>query len=113
MREDGGATPSISTVYYMEKLFLLWEQIDMARASIIFFAYLVIDGLYVFYTYSIVKHKAMSAATSSFVMHFLLAVGVISYVENYLYVVPLALGSWCGTYLVVARERIAALVSMK
>jgi hypothetical protein len=90
----------------MEKLTLLWSQLDIILAVIIFFAYLVIDGLYVFYTYSIVKHRPFSAATISFVMHFLLAVGVINYVENYLYVIPLAMGSWCGTYLVVVREKI-------
>ncbi len=39
-------------------------------------------------------------------MHFLLAFGVVNYVGNFLYVVPLALGSWIGTYLVVRREEI-------
>ena len=90
----------------MEKILSLWASLDVTLVIIIFFAYLVIDGLYVFYTYSIVKHKPFSAATISFVTHFLLAVGVVNYVENYLYVVPLALGSWCGTYLVVIREKI-------
>ena len=34
-------------------------------------------------------------------MHFLIAFGVLNYVQYYLYVLPLALGSWIGTYIVV------------
>jgi hypothetical protein len=39
------------------------------------------------------------------IMHFILALGVLSYVQNYLYIIPLALGSWVGTFLVVNREQ--------
>lgn len=92
----------------MDTVFQSWSRFDMTLGTIIFFAYLVIDALYVYYTYSVVKKRPFSAATTGFVMHLLLAIGVINYVENYLYVIPLALGSWCGTYLVVAREKLNA-----
>ncbi len=74
-------------------------------AGLVFGAYLVIDALYAQYTYSVVGRKPIQAANIGFIMHFLLAFGVINYVENFLYVIPLALGSWAGTYLVVWREK--------
>jgi len=67
-------------------------------------AYLIVDGMYAHYTLAITEHKAMSAANTGALMHFLLAVGVLSYVQNYLYIIPIAIGSWIGTYLIVIRK---------
>lgn len=46
------------------------------------------------------------AATTGAAIHFMIAFGVINYTENWLYIFPLALGSWVGTFLVVRRERL-------
>jgi hypothetical protein len=70
-------------------------------AMCVFAAYVLVDGLYAYYTLAVVKRSAVSAATTGAAMHFLLALGVISYIKNYWYIIPLALGSWLGTYLVV------------
>jgi len=78
---------------------------DFKIAIIIFIAYIVVDGMYAFYTLEVTKRKPFSAATTGALMHFLLAIGVISYIHNYLYLIPLALGSWVGTYLIVKREQ--------
>ena len=67
----------------------------------VFVAYILVDGLYAYYTIAVVKRSAISAATTGAAMHFLLALGVISYIKNYWYIIPLAMGSWLGTYLVV------------
>ncbi len=83
----------------------LLRNFDFGIATLVFAAYLVIDALYAQYTYAVVKKKPMQAANVGFIMHFLLAFGVINYVGNFLYVVPLALGSWLGTYLVVRNEK--------
>jgi len=68
-------------------------------AAGVFTAYLAVDALYAMYTISVVKRRAVVSANISFAMHFLLAVGVLSYVENFWYVVPLAMGSWVGTFI--------------
>jgi hypothetical protein len=65
----------------------------------LFAGYMVVDGLYAMYTISVVKRRALLSANISFVMHFILALGVISYVENFIYVIPLAVGSWAGTFI--------------
>ncbi|TAK89192.1 hypothetical protein EPO04_03795 [Patescibacteria group bacterium] len=62
--------------------------------------YAVVDGLYAYYTLAVVKRQAMAAASTSFIMHFILAAGVFSYTQNFLYTIPLAIGSFVGTYLV-------------
>ena len=84
---------------------LAWESFSVGLAFAIFIAYLVVDGLYVQYTLHVTQYKAYSAATVGALMHFILAFGVLNYVNNFLYVVPLAVGSWIGTFLVVKRER--------
>ncbi len=67
----------------------------------VFVAYTLVDGLYAYYTIAVVNRDAFKSATTGAAMHFLLALGVISYVKNYLYIIPLAAGSWLGTYIVV------------
>lgn len=83
----------------------LLQNFDFGIAALVFAAYLVIDAFYAQYTYAVVKKNPLQAANIGFVMHFLLAFGVVNYVGNFFYVIPLALGSWLGTYLVVQREK--------
>ena len=79
-------------------------EFNFITACLIFIAYVLIDGMYAYYTQSIVKKKAFVSATTGALMHFLIAFGVLNYVQNFLYVIPLALGSWVGTYLVVKHD---------
>lgn len=83
--------------------------LDGGVCIFIFFLYWVADALYALYTLNISDARPMSAATAGFAIHFILAFGVLNYVHNYLYVIPLACGSWVGTYCVVERERRARL----
>ena len=71
----------------------------------IFVAYIIVDGMYAYYTFEVTKRNPFSAATTGALMHFLLALGVLSYVHNFLYIFPLALGSWIGTFIVVKKEK--------
>lgn len=89
----------------MEEIAYFWQSFDIRLAIIIFFAYLVIDALYAYYTISVIERRPFVSANTGFIMHFLLAFGVVNYVQNYLYVLPLALGSWIGTYIIVSREK--------
>lgn len=77
------------------------QDFSFLTALLLVGAYIVIDGLYAYYTIQIAKRKALNAASTSAVMHFLLAIGVLNYVHNFLYIIPLAIGSWIGTYIVV------------
>lgn len=81
-------------------------------ALILIGVYIIIDGLYAYYSIQISKRRAIPAATTSGIMHFLLAIGVLNYVHNFLYVIPLAIGSWIGTYLVVQHHHRQESVAM-
>jgi hypothetical protein len=80
-----------------------WQSFDFKIAGIVFVAYLLIDAMYAYYTLAVTRKKPVTAASVGALMHFLIAFGVLNYVQNYLYVIPLALGSWVGTYLVVKK----------
>ena len=81
-----------------------WQQFDVKVALIVFVAYLLVDAMYAYYTIVVTKKKPFAAASVGALMHFLIAFGVLNYVQNYLYIIPLALGSFIGTYLMVRYE---------
>ncbi len=85
----------------MEKLLTHWQQFDFVIALTVLVAYLMIDGMYAYYTIAVTKKKSITSASVGAIMHFMIAFGVLNYVQNYLYIFPLAIGSWFGTYLVV------------
>ena len=88
----------------MENLVTSWNHFNFSIAIIIFFVYICIDGMWAYYTISVGERKPVTAATVGAIMYFFMAFGIINYVQNYLYLIPLALGSWIGTYLVVRRD---------
>lgn len=71
----------------------------------VFLATLSIDALYALYTIRLVEKKALQAATFGSLIHVLTAFTVISYTQNYFYLIPLLLGSFVGTYLVVKHSK--------
>jgi hypothetical protein len=77
-----------------------FNDINWLVMLLLFGGYVVVDGMYAYYTLAVVKRRALAAASTSFIMHFILAAGVFSYTKNFIYVIPLALGSFVGTYLV-------------
>ncbi len=78
---------------------------DFKIAVAIFIAYIVVDGMYAYYTLRVAEKKPFAAATTGALMHFIIAFGVLNYVQNYLYLIPLAIGSWIGTFIVVKRNK--------
>jgi hypothetical protein len=85
----------------MESLYIHWQSFNFVTAMIVLIAYLIIDAMFAFYTFAVTKKRPGMAASIGSLMHFLMAFGVLNYVQNYLYIVPVAIGSWIGTYIVV------------
>lgn len=82
-----------------------WSNFNLKIALAVFIIYIIIDGMYASYTFQVTKRKPFAAATTGALIHVLVAIGVLSYVQNYLYIIPLVLGSWVGTFLVVRNEQ--------
>lgn len=67
----------------------------------VFLATMCIDALYALYTIRLTERKALQAAFFGTTIHLLTVFTVISYTKNYIYIVPLLLGSFAGTYCMV------------
>ena len=74
---------------------------NWAIAATVFVTYFLIDILYAFYVIYVGKRAAFKAAVSSSLLYSLAAYGVITYSKNIIYVIPLAVGAFLGTYVVV------------
>ena len=90
----------------MEHLLELAKEFNFYIAGLIFVTYVVTDALYAKYTLDVANYNKYRAATIGTSIHFLMAFGVISYTQNWFYIIPLAMGSWVGTFIIVRRERI-------
>ena len=82
-----------------------WASFNMYLAIGIFVAYVVVDILYVYYTLYVTRLRAMAAANTSVAIYLIAIFGVLNYVNNYLYTVPIAIGAWVGTYVTVEWEK--------
>lgn len=89
----------------MDKILSFYDSFSWFVAFGVMISYIVIDGLYARYTLDVVALRPFMSATVGSGMHFLLAYGIINYTENWLYIFPLAIGSWIGTYFVVKFEK--------
>jgi hypothetical protein len=74
---------------------------NLGTAGIVFVTYFLIDILYAFYVIYVGKRDAVRSALASSALYSLAAYGVITYSRNIAYVVPLALGAFLGTYVIV------------
>lgn len=70
----------------------------------LFFASFALEAVFALYTLAVTKHKALEASTWSLVSYFLLALGILNFIHNKWYVIPLAVGAFCGTYAVITWE---------
>ena len=90
----------------MEKIYILYSNFNWFVAVLVLISYVVIGGLYAKYTLEVVSLKPFVSATIGFFMYILLVFGVLNYIENWLYIFPLIIGPWTGTYFVVKSEKI-------
>ena len=89
----------------MASLIDAWVEFDLLLAVGIFAAYFVLDILYVYYTLAVTRLQSIAAANTSLLIYLIAAFGVINYVGNYLYIVPMAMGVWLGTFVTVYWEK--------
>lgn len=67
----------------------------------VFVIYFLIDIFWAVYTNAVTSRSAGTAATAGALTYAASAAGVLSYVQNRWYIVPMFLGAWAGTYLTV------------
>ena len=89
----------------MEQLQILLDSFNWVIALSVMVGYAVVDGLYAKYTLEVVALRPFKSATIGAGMHLLLAFGVLNYTENWLYIFPLIIGSWVGTFYLIRFEQ--------
>lgn len=72
--------------------------IDPLTAAAVVAATAATDAVYVMFSSAIAARKRLPAATWSSVWYLLSSYAVISYTQNWVYVVFAAIGSWLGAY---------------
>jgi uncharacterized protein YebE (UPF0316 family) len=72
----------------------------------LFFASFALDAIFALYTVAVMKNKAFQAASWSLLTYVLAAVGLVSFIDNKWYLIPLSLGAFAGAYAVVKREEL-------
>ena len=78
----------------------MWTvQIDPLVAVGVVLATALTDAVYVAFTSAVVARRRLPAATWSSIWYLLSSFAVISYTNNWLYVLFAAVGSWIGAYL--------------
>jgi uncharacterized membrane protein YhaH (DUF805 family) len=78
----------------------MWPiQIDPWIAAGVLVATATTDAAYVMFTSAVVARRRMPAATWSSVWYLLSSFAVISYTNNWIYVLFAAAGSWVGAFI--------------
>jgi hypothetical protein len=72
--------------------------IQPLTAAAVVLATAATDAVYVMFTSAVVAKKRVPAATWSSIWYMLSSFAVISYTENWVYVLFAAVGSWVGAY---------------
>lgn len=88
----------------MENISGLLKNFNPFIGLLVLITYAITDALYAKYTLDVTNHNPAKAANTGALIHFFLAFGVINYTQNWLYIFPLALGSWVGTYLLIKKS---------
>jgi len=70
-------------------------------AVIVFVIYILFDILYALYVMCVSQQRALRASVISSILYSIGAYGVMNYLENPLYIIPLACGAFIGTFIAV------------
>jgi hypothetical protein len=73
--------------------------VSPSLAVLLFAVAVLVDFLWVFYTLAITKHQAFRAASFGVMIYASSAFGTFTFVHRPLYMVPLLVGSFIGTFL--------------
>ena len=79
----------------------IWQEFSWLTAATVFVVYVFFDILYALYVICVGRRQAVAASLISAVLYSLGAYGVMNYLHNILYLIPLALGAFIGTYVAV------------
>lgn len=82
------------------------NQFDINIALVIFTTYFILDMFYAYYILCIESRQNLMSSFMAGMITSLSAFGVVSFSQNMLYVVPLFLGAFSGTYCTMKLKQV-------
>ena len=82
------------------------DQFHISVAILIFITYFILDMFYAYYILCIESRQNLMSSFMAGMITSLSAFGVVSFSQNMLYVVPLFLGAFAGTYFTMKLKEI-------
>jgi hypothetical protein len=79
--------------------------VDPLTAAGVLLATAATDAVYVMFTGAVVNRRRLAAANWSSLWYLLSSFAVISYTENWIYVVFAGVGSWIGAFISLTVQR--------
>ncbi|MGE0022925.1 MAG: hypothetical protein AB7S70_04750 [Hyphomicrobium sp.] len=77
----------------------MFQEIDPLLAAGVTLATAATDAVYVLFTSAVIARKRIWAANWSSLWYILSSFAVISYTDNWAYIIFAAIGSWAGAFL--------------
>lgn len=71
----------------------------------LFLLYTVVEWLDSGLTLMITRHESIKSAGTTLILYIILAIEILALVNNYLYIIPTALGAFLGVYLLIEHEK--------
>ena len=72
---------------------------------LVFFSYLILDVAYASYIIACAEKKPIVASNWSVVCYISSATGLAVFVTDYYSVIPMVMGGWIGSYVVIKRSQ--------
>jgi capsule polysaccharide export protein KpsE/RkpR len=82
------------------------DKIDINIVIIIFLTYFILDMFYAYYILCIESRKNLMSSFMAGIITSLSAFGVVSFSKNMVYVIPLFLGAFAGTFVTMKAKEI-------
>ena len=82
------------------------DTFDINIAIIIFITYFILDMFYAYYILCIESRKNLMSSFMAGMITSLSAFGIVSFSKNMIYIIPLFLGAFAGTYLTMKLKKI-------
>lgn len=81
------------------------QNFNLLIAAGLFILYCLVEFLDASLTLSITRLQSLRSANMTLILYIILGIEVLAFVNNYLYAIPIALGAWLGTYLLIEHEK--------
>ena len=77
------------------------KDFSLVTAITVFLVYILFDILYALYVICVSQRQALRASLISSILYSIGAYGVMNYLENPWYIIPLACGAFIGTFIAI------------